>query len=164
LARIRTIKPDFWKHEELSAQPESVHMLAAALLNYSDDEGYFNANVKLIKAECLPLREPSVSIHDALILLSKIDYVRLGHAPDGRRFGQVINFEQHQRVNRKTPSKIKKLRIVWEPSVSTHPQLTEGSPPEGKGREGNKKEPSQEEGLSEVVHRVPVRVLDGGRA
>lgn len=138
MSRIRTVKPEFWKHEELSALPESVHMLAAALLNYADDEGYFNANDKLVKAECCPLREPSVSIHDALTALSNVGYLKLGKAPDGKRYGWVVNFDTHQRVNRKTDSKIKKLNIVWEDSLSTHTQLTEPSPPEGKGREGNK--------------------------
>ena len=61
MARIRTIKPEFWKHEDLSALPEITHMLAAALLGYADDEGYFNANPALVKSECLPLRESSVS-------------------------------------------------------------------------------------------------------
>lgn len=136
MARIRTIKPDFWKHEELSELPESVHMLAAALLNYADDEGYFNANDKLVKAECCPLREPSVSIHDALTMLSNVGYLRLGKSTDGKRFGHIINFDLHQRVNRKTPSKIKNIAIAWDDSVSAHAQLTESSPLEGKGKEG----------------------------
>lgn len=110
-------------------------MLAAALLNYADDEGYFNANDKLVKAECCPLREPSVSVHDALTMLSNIGYVRLGKAADGKHYGHVVNFDQHQRVNRKTLSKIKRLEIVWDGSLKPHPQLTEPSRPEGKGRE-----------------------------
>jgi hypothetical protein len=56
MARIRTIKPEFWRHEDLSALPEATHMLAAQLLNYADDYGYFNANPALIKAEVSPLR------------------------------------------------------------------------------------------------------------
>ena len=140
MARIRTVKPSFWKHEELSELPECVHMLAGALLNYADDEGYFNANAKLVKAECCPLREPSVSIHDSLIQLSKIGYVRLGTAPDGKRYGHVINFEEHQRVNRKTDSKIKKLHITWDDSSIAHVQLTDDSHTEGKGREGKGKD------------------------
>src|SRR5262249_39377952 len=128
MARIRTIKPDFWKHEALSELPEATHMLAAALLNYADDEGYFNANPKLIKAELLPLREPSVSIHDSLTHLAKIGYVRLGSAPDGRRYGRVVTFNEHQRVNRPIPSKIKDVGIVWEDASTTHTQLTESSP------------------------------------
>jgi hypothetical protein len=144
MARIRTIKPEFWKHEILSSLPEATHVLAAALLNYADDEGYFNANPGLIKAECSPLREPSVSIHDSLISLSKIGYLRFGTGPDGRRYGRVVSFDDHQRINRPTPSKIKELDIVWEDSPTTHPQLTEGSHPEGKGKEQGKEQGKRE--------------------
>lgn len=155
MSRIRTVKPEFWKHEELSALPESVHMLAASLLNYADDEGYFNANDKLVKAECCPLREPSVSIHDALTMLSNVGYLRLGRTPDGKRYGHVINFELHQRVNRKTESKIKKMEIVWEASVITQPQLTEDSHPEGKGKEGKGTE-------EDTASAVPSIVFESG--
>lgn len=127
MARIRTIKPEFWKHEDLSALPEATHLLAAALLNYADDEGYFNANVALIKAECSPLREPSVSIHGSLTELSGIGYIRIGKTSDGKCFGQIIHFLDHQRVSHPTPSKISKLEILWEDSLNPHGGLTEDS-------------------------------------
>lgn len=142
MARIRTIKPEFWTDEKLSALPESVHMLAAALLNYADDEGYFNANATLVKAACCPLREPSVSIHGALSDLSVIDYLRLGEGTDGRCYGWVVGFKKHQRVNRPSPSRIKGLVCSWkvratfdgkihggfsEPSVSPHGAISEPS-------------------------------------
>jgi hypothetical protein len=136
VARIRTIKPEFWKHEDLSELPEATHMLAAALLNHADDEGYFNANPALVRAECCPLREPSVSVHDSLISLAKIGYLQLGAGTDGKRYGRIVKFDDHQRVNRPTPSKIKDLVAVWEDSPRTHPQLSEHSPPERKGKEG----------------------------
>jgi hypothetical protein len=136
VGRIRTIKPEFWKHEMLSALPEPTHILAAALLNYADDEGYFNANPGLIKAECSPLREPSVSIHDSLTSLQKIGYIRVGTSQDGRRYGHIVAFDDHQRINRPTPSKIKGLGITWEDSVRTHTQLTEDSLPEGNREQG----------------------------
>jgi hypothetical protein len=136
VARIRTIKPEFWKHEDLSELPEATHMLAAALLNHADDEGYFNANPALVRAECSPLREPSVSVHDSLNLLAKIGYLQLGAGTDGKRYGRIVTFDDHQRVNRPTPSKIKPLVAVWESSPKAHPQLSESSPPERKGREG----------------------------
>jgi hypothetical protein len=41
MGRIRTIKPEFWRSEDLCSLPEATHMLAAALLNYADDEGFF---------------------------------------------------------------------------------------------------------------------------
>lgn len=138
MSRIRTIKPEFWRHEELSELPEATHMLAAALLNYADDDGYFNANPKLVRAECCPLREPSVSVHDSLNQLEKIGFIDTGIAPDGKRYGRIVKFSEHQRINRPSPSKIKALPIEWESSVRVHAQCSEGSPPEGKGREEEK--------------------------
>lgn len=139
MARIRTIKPEFWTHEVLSGLPEATHMLAAALLNYADDEGYFNAHPGLIRAACCPLREPSVSIPDSLTALSDVGYLELGNGSDGKRYGRIVKFDEHQRVNRPTPSKIKGLVSEWESSTKTHGQLTEDSPPERnreQGREG----------------------------
>lgn len=133
MARIRTIKPEFWKHEDLSALPEITHMLAAALLGYSDDEGYFNANPALVKSECLPLRESSVSTQDSLRQLADIGYIRLGKGKDGKRYGMVVKFDEHQRVNRPTPSKINAIGVVWEASDTAHGGLSEDSSPEGKG-------------------------------
>jgi len=135
MARIRTVKPDFWKHEELSELAPEVHMLAAALLNYADDEGYFRANPKLVKAECCPLREDSVSVHEALKQLANIGYVRLFTGSDQKEYGKVVNFAEHQRINRPTPSKIKELDALSEDSVSDHGAVTDDSPPEGKGKE-----------------------------
>lgn len=136
MARIRTIKPEFWTHEDLSALPEATHILAAALLNHADDEGYFNANPGLIKAACSPLREPSVSIHDSLRSLLQIGFINLCTGMDGKRYGVVCKFDQHQRVNRPTPSKIKELWMCDEASMINHSQLSEDSPPERNREQG----------------------------
>lgn len=136
MARIRTIKPEFYTNEELSKLPEVTHYgMASGLLTYADDEGYFNANPGLIKAAVFPLREPSVSIHDMLTQLSSVGYLRFGSAADGKRYGHVVKFDEHQRVNRPTPSKIKDLTIQWEESVIPHGELSESSPLERKGKE-----------------------------
>lgn len=135
MPRIRTIKPEFWSDEDLSGLPAETHMLAAALLNHADDEGYFNANPKLVKAVCCPLREDSVSVHKSLELLSEVRYLRLLNGSDGKQYGQVMNFTKHQRVNRPTESKIKGLIVITEDSVSPHGAVTDGSPPERKGKE-----------------------------
>lgn len=140
MARIRTIKPEFWKHEDLSELPEFTHMLAAALLNHADDEGYFNANPALVKSECLPLRESSVSVRDSLQQLAGIGYIQLGKGEDGKRYGRIVKFDDHQRVNRPTPSKIKAVGIVWESSSTSHSELSEDSPPERKGTGKGKEE------------------------
>lgn len=136
MGRIRTIKPEFWTDEELSELPAETHMLAAALLNYADDEGYFNANPKLVKAACCPLREDSVSTHEGLQQLANIGYIKLGTAPDGKRYGLIVGFTRHQKVNRPTPSKINKLCIVWDGEDTPHGSLTEDSLPERNREQG----------------------------
>lgn len=132
MARIRTIKPEFWQHEDLSALPSETHMLAAALLNYADDEGYFNANPKLVQAACCPLRELSVTVHESLNELARIGYLRFGKGDDGKTYGHIITFLDHQVINRPKPSKIKAVGVSW----SNHGLVSDASPPEGKGMEG----------------------------
>src|SRR3990167_5281034 len=115
MGRIRTVKPEFHKHEELSALPEATHMLAAALLNYADDFGYFNANPALIKGECFPLREPSVTIPESLRSLQTIGYLAFGTL-SGKRYGRIIHFSEHQKVSHPSKSKIACLSITWDVS------------------------------------------------
>ncbi|WP_440997659.1 hypothetical protein [Arhodomonas sp. SL1] len=148
MGRIRTIKPGFWTHEDLSELPPETHMLAAALLNYADDEGYFNANPKLVKAACCPLREDSVSVQESLTRLAAIGFIRLGTGSDGKRYGHIPTFQRHQRVNRPRPSEIATREIAWdgapgdscppltEDSVNDHGTITDDSMGEGKGMEG----------------------------
>jgi hypothetical protein len=146
MARIRTIKPNFFKHEDLSRLPAETQILAAGLLCYADDEGYFNANPKLVQAELFPLRELSVTVHDMLKQLEEIKYIRLGTCQNGRTYGQVIKFLEHQVINRPKPSEIKNLQIEW----NDHTQVTDQSLPEWKGMEGRQEGNEIPDGLHEV--------------
>lgn len=112
MARIRTIKPTFWTDEDMAEISESACLLAIGLLNYADDEGYFNANPKLIKAAVFPIRETSSSIPVLLQELSNCGYISLFSAQNGKHFGLINNFTKHQVVNKKTPSKIKEMNLL----------------------------------------------------
>jgi hypothetical protein len=127
------VKPDFCSNEGLSTLNAETHLLAVGLLCYADDEGYFNANHRLVKAAIFPLRECSVSTHQMLTELSIVGYLRLGTTPDGKHWGHILKFLEHQRINRPTPSKIKDLPVTWSSSLGPHLQLTEASLQEGKG-------------------------------
>lgn len=135
MARIRTIKPTFWTDEDMAEVSEAACLLAIGLLNYADDEGYFNANPKLIKAAVFPLREPSGSIPVLLQELSDCGYIRLFSAQNGKRFGLIINFTKHQVINKKTISKIKEMDLIPENYGSDTGELPPGK--EGKGKERN---------------------------
>ncbi len=136
MARIRTVKPDFWTDEDLATVCETARLVAIGLLNLADDEGYFNANPRLIECSLFPLTEPSVSIHECLKQLVDIGYIRLNEHSNGKTFGFITNFLKHQKVNRPTPSKIKDLFLCCEASLNTHGSLTVGK--ERKGKEQGK--------------------------
>lgn len=106
MGRIRTLKPEFHAHEDLSALPPETHLLAAALTNYADDEGYFNAHPVLVKAGTNPLRNDKTSMDEMLHQLCKINYIEIAQHGD-KCFGRIVTFATHQRVSHPTPSKIK---------------------------------------------------------
>lgn len=114
MARIRTIKPEFWTDEDMAEVSEAACLLAIGLLNYADDEGYFNANPKLIKAAVFPIREPSVTIPVMLRELSNHGYLTLFSTSDNKHFGLINNFAKHQVVNKPRASKIKGMQLVPE--------------------------------------------------
>lgn len=118
LARIRTIKPEFGQHDKLSALPAETHLFAALLLPFADDEGYFPANPRLVHAALCPLRELLQSVPHILQSLHGIGYVELFIGTDGREYGHIGSFLDHQRVSHPSPSKIKPLRKIPEPSVN----------------------------------------------
>lgn len=134
MARIRTIKPEFWTDEDMSEVSEAACLLAIGLLNYADDEGYFNANPKLIKAAIFPIREQSGSIQVLMRELSSVGYISLFSSHDGKIYGLVNNFAKHQVINKAKKSIIRDLCILpYEYGTDTE-QLPHGR--EGKGKEG----------------------------
>ncbi|WP_333901492.1 DnaT-like ssDNA-binding domain-containing protein [Enterobacter wuhouensis] len=112
MARIRTIKPEFWTDEDMAELSEPACLLAIGLLNYADDEGYFNANPKLIKAAVFPIREPSVPIQVLIQELSNCGYLSMFSTSDGKQFGAITNFLKHQVVNKPKESKIRSLPLI----------------------------------------------------
>jgi len=139
--RIRSIKPEFWSHEKMSAIPADAALLAIGLLNYCDDEGFFNANPKLIQAALFPLRETSVTVPVMLTELSKIGYVAIRTGEENRATGHVLNFEDHQVISHPKKSVLRRLFEASGTVPGTLPE-TNGNHPVGllSGMEGNGRE------------------------
>jgi len=123
MGRIRTVKPEFNANEGLSSLSAQAHLLAEALLCYADDEGYFNANPVLVRAGTCPLRKDFKNISKYLKELASIGYLRFG-SYNGKRYGQIIHFKNHQKISHPTKSKFSSLPILWEGS----PEISGGSP------------------------------------
>ena len=55
--RIRSLKPEFWKSESMSAIDSFSRLTAIALLNASDDYGYFPANPTILRGDIFPFED-----------------------------------------------------------------------------------------------------------
>ncbi len=107
--RIRTVKPEFWRNDRMAAAPEHTRLLALALLNYADDEGYFDARPELVRGSLFPFEPDVKAVQRSLQELANMKYVQLFDGLDGRDYGRVIKFTDHQRISHPTKSKIKPL-------------------------------------------------------
>lgn len=139
--RIRSVKPEFWQSETLASVSKESKLIAIAILNYADDEGYFFDVPQVMRGALFPFDEDSTSIRRALDDLSRIGYIRRGTAECGKRVAHIVNFRSHQKIDRPQPSKIAGLAITWdvfdEHSTSVRRAFAVGM--EGKG-EGEGKE------------------------
>lgn len=142
MSRIRTIKPDFWRNEDLSLVSSEAALLAIGLLNFADDEGFFQANPRLIQADIFPLRELSRTPTVLLEELSKIGFVRLFSGVDGKPYGEVVNFRKHQVINKPSASKFKGLEQFTEGYGSSTVSLLSGKEGKGKEMEGEETAPA----------------------
>lgn len=145
MARIRTIKPGFFKDEDLADLPPLTRLLFIGMWTTADGEGRQEYRPRFLKAEVLPY--DNCDIESMLESLSKpktgAPFIIIYEA-NGKRYIEIPGFREHQRISGKeaeTPSEI-------PPSTSGEaleksqdfPIVQEGKGMEGKGKEGNGKE------------------------
>ncbi len=109
MARIRTIKPEFWRNIKIGGLSDFAKLLAIALLNISDDEGYFEADPRLIRGDVFPFETDDQKIPVALRELSGIGYCTIRNHSTKGQVGFIPSFLKHQVINKKTDSRLRQL-------------------------------------------------------
>jgi hypothetical protein len=147
MARIRTIKPEFFRHEGLFELEREcclpVRVAFAGLWTAADREGRFKWSPKTLKLDCLPFDECDFSrVLDALSTRGFI----VKYVVDGREFGFIPSWNEHQVINNRESESVlpEPTESSIESNTSTRaPRVTVASPTplvqvqgEGKGREG----------------------------
>lgn len=127
MARIRTIKPDFWTDEKLTDCSLSARLLFIGTWNFADDSGNLDRSHKQIKARVFPLDNIEC---EPLILELIAQGLLIEYSVEGKLYLHIKGFEKHQLINR--PSK--PTCPVYEGSLSAHAGR-KGK--EGKGEEGD---------------------------
>jgi hypothetical protein len=106
--RIRSVKPEFWKHPVYGKLDADCKWLAIALLSMADDEGYFYCSTEIIRAEVDPFRESLANLSRSLEKLRMIGWYEQFEHPEMGLIGKIAKWEEHQRVDHPKSSKIKK--------------------------------------------------------
>lgn len=102
MARIRSIKPDFFTSETVAALSLSARLTFIGLWTYVDDNGVGQYNEMLINAAIWPLEEDSLETlartREDLASLSRIRLVTL-YRDSRKRYLFVNSWDEHQKVD-----------------------------------------------------------------
>jgi hypothetical protein len=140
MARIRTVKPDFFRHEGLyDAERKSglpLRLAFAGLWTAADREGRFNWSPRTLKLDCLP--------HDEVDFAAVMDALHehgfiIKYAIDGKEYGAVPSWQQHQHINQREAAS--HLPAPTSESTCAHVHAHgegKGKELEGKGRGGTR--------------------------
>lgn len=163
MARIRTVKPEYWKSERLATQlpghdGREARRLFIALWNFAEDHGVCRGSPAYLRAEAYPYDEDVTTADVARWLgMLEVGGFIVRYQRDGSSYLWVRGFAEHQKIDR--PSKT----TLPEPSheerehcASPRRALDEPSLLEGKGREGKGR---GEEVLPVAVAPDAVKVL-----
>src|SRR5690242_700587 len=104
MARIRTVKPEFFTHPEIVRLSIPARLLFLSLLTQADDEGRLYDQPKRIGANAFG-EDDRVNAERLLTELAGEGRISRYEA-DGRRCILVEHFKKHQRVDKPSPSNI----------------------------------------------------------
>jgi len=95
MARIRTVKPEFFQHPRLCRLPFAARLLAIGLLGLADCQGRMVFNRKFIDGHVFP--QDDVDLIKLCNLLQGAGWLRR-YEVDGIEYLAVLNFRKHQRL------------------------------------------------------------------
>lgn len=153
MARIRSLKPEFWSHPKTAKVSRDARLLFVGLLTESDDEGRSYAAPRKIAGALYPHDENVTARHITKWLgeLVQAGLVEL-YTVAGTDYISVVGFKKHQKVSHPTPSRL-----------PPPPRNVSGSPPESLPsdssliKEGIKEQGSRSKELA--VAPAPARAL-----
>lgn len=137
MARIRTIKPDFWTDEKIGSLKRDERLLFIGLWNLADDQGVVKSSAGYIKGQLFSYDDElrSSTVTSWLASLTKARLL-IPFTFNGEGYFLIRTFHEHQLINRPSKPKFTSQHIQ---SIldNTHGALSECSQPEieGKGKE-----------------------------
>ena len=102
MARIRTIKPDFWTSEQVVMCSYRARLLFIGMLNFSDDHGIHPKSYMRLKMEVLPADDCAIDDIKAAIAELIVANLIIEYEVDQKEFWLVTGFKTHQKIDKPT--------------------------------------------------------------
>ena len=148
MARIRTVKPEFWTSQQVVECSTNARLLFIGLWNFCDDNGIHPAEPKRLKMEVFP--GDSFTVKDIGTWIDELLKVGLllEYEAEGRRYWLVTGWKKHQKIDK--PSYKHPLPpmtnsentngTLGDDSPSVRRSFAERHPPESNGVESKGRE------------------------
>lgn len=137
MARIRTIKPDFFFDEKITELDHKARLAFIGLWCYADKEGKMEDKPKVLKAKLFPYE--NIDFNKILTSLADVNMISR-YVVEGKNFLTINNFQKHQRPHHtEKKSEIPDFNGIITVK-GTLPDGEERVGREGKGRERKGKE------------------------
>ena len=156
MARIRTIKPEFWSDEKVGGLPLACRLLFIGLWNFADDYGVIASSPLFIKSRIF-LYDRDISEENVQQWLCELEQRKMivpcEHG--GNHYYIIRNFSKHQVVNKKSQSRTIPRDILeqfLEASSTPTVALREASVPEQGTEKGtDNREEERKAGFREML-------------
>jgi len=108
MARIRTIKPEFWESEVLGRLSPLARLTFAGLISHADDTGRGRGEVRAMLGRIHPYASSAVRARFKRCLqeLKRVKLVAFYKGPDKCSYYWLPGFNEHQRIDKPSPSRL----------------------------------------------------------
>lgn len=165
MARIRSIKPDFFTSEQISECSMNARLMFIGLWCFADDSGVHPASPARIKMEIFP--SDTISRDEIGLLVGEL--VRVGllenYFVSNQEFVRVTGWKKHQRIdqpsyrfplpNGQIPTNVRRTFAEQSADSATNVQC-------GSGVEGKSKSNGKSKGAAARVASASLRSVDSG--
>lgn len=108
MARIRSVKPEYWADEDMAALVRDARLLYIGLWNIADEHGRLRGDPRWIKGQLFAY-DDDLDAHEVDVLLDSLAKAGklVRYRVDGRRYAFLPKLATHQRLEpEKVPSKL----------------------------------------------------------
>lgn len=102
MARIRTVKPEFWTSEQIAECSPTARLLFIGIWSFSDDRGIHPASIKRLKMEVFPSDPITDAGIQAMVDELESAGLLLAYKVADAAYWQVTGWARHQKIDKPT--------------------------------------------------------------